>query len=168
MQAKPSGDPSPVLSHTQDVIVAFMVKGPFPTVHLHRWYKMHGMMHWKGITIYTGRDVQPFNTVTWCRRMKHFGHSLSGMLAVSELHIACAWSVVYTEIETPLTGLVSIAEVALCLQRSVETRKNFLFIHRWDGDLVEFLTLLPNFMLNLRVPICHRVFLLILHPCLFL
>lgn len=40
---------------------------------------------------------------------------------------------VYTEIETPLTGLVSIAEVALCLQRSVETRKNFLFIHRWDG-----------------------------------
>lgn len=79
----------------------FMVKGPFPTVHLHRWYKMHGMMHWKGRTIYTGRDVQPFNTVTWCRHMKHFGHSLSGMLAVSELHIACAWSVVYTEIETP-------------------------------------------------------------------
>lgn len=64
MQAKPSGDPSSVLSHTQEVIVAFMVKGPFPTVHLHRWYKMQGMMNWKGITIYTGRDVQPFNTVT--------------------------------------------------------------------------------------------------------
>lgn len=64
MQAKPSSDPSPVLSHTQDMIVAFMVKGLFPPVHLHIWYKMHGMMDWKGITIYTGRDVQPFNTVT--------------------------------------------------------------------------------------------------------
>lgn len=35
MQAKPSSDPSPVLSHSQ-VIVAFMVKGTFPMVHLHR------------------------------------------------------------------------------------------------------------------------------------
>lgn len=46
MQEKPSSDPNPVLLYIQEVIVAFMVKGPFPTVHLLRWYQMHEMMNW--------------------------------------------------------------------------------------------------------------------------